>query len=266
MRFLLAAIAAAILAPLAFADDGFYVVRQDSPTVSIDLKSFRGGADVQIIGPWHNNRTVLYETLPAPTRKQIETALAKAKTEWKAANEPRAVAGDALDEVNAARAQRGLKPFARDEGLTRAAQSAASHRAAHAIGGHTENDFAHLPSGCSADAAGCACWNVGDGWGACCTYEDWPYAGAAAVVGKDGRRYMHLFVSRTRTVHGAKPLPQSPIDCPCNGCDCGPACDCGDSKAKRPASLPQSTIQPATKPQVKIPTPQPVATDCPTGA
>jgi hypothetical protein len=101
---------------------------------------------------------------------------------------------DALAEVNAARAARGLQPFVCDDGLCQAALSAAMYRAERCIEGHCQNDFAHLPSGCSATAAGCAAWNVGDGWGACCTYDSYTYAGAAAVIGRDGRRYMHLFV------------------------------------------------------------------------
>src|SRR5262245_52628051 len=102
---------------------------------------------------------------------------------------------EALDEVNAARAQRGLPPFARDEGLTAAALGAASHRAAWRIEGHA-NDFAFLPPGCAADAAGCAAWPQGMGWGSCCTFDSYSTAGAAYAIGPDGRRYMHLFVRR----------------------------------------------------------------------
>jgi hypothetical protein len=102
--------------------------------------------------------------------------------------------GDALAEVNQVRANRGLRPFVRDEGLTVAAESAAAFRAAHLIAGHTANDFAYLPSGTVATAAGCAAWTPDWGWGACCTYENWTYAGAAWCLGRDGRRYMHLYV------------------------------------------------------------------------
>lgn len=107
---------------------------------------------------------------------------------------PQPLKSSALDEVNAARAARGLKPFICDSGLCAAAESAATYRAQNCITGHCQNDFAHLPSGSTATAAGCAAWNVGDGWGACCTYDSYTYAGAAAVIGRDGRRYMHLFV------------------------------------------------------------------------
>lgn len=101
---------------------------------------------------------------------------------------------DALDEVNATRAQRGLKPFVRDEQLTVAAREAAKQRAARLLAGHLESDFACLPDGASATAAGCAAWEPSWGWGACCTYDNYTYAGAAWVMGRDGRRYMHLFV------------------------------------------------------------------------
>ena len=101
---------------------------------------------------------------------------------------------DALDAVNEVRMRRGLRPFARCPDLSIAAHSAASYRAARRMAGHTTNDFAHLPSGVTASAAGCAAWPVELGWGACCTYENWTYAGAAWVIGADGQRYMHLFV------------------------------------------------------------------------
>jgi hypothetical protein len=100
----------------------------------------------------------------------------------------------ALAEVNAARAARGLRPFVEDPDLTTAAQGAAKYRAARLMAGHTANDFAFVPSGSSASAAGCAAWEPSWGWGACCTYEPWAHAGAAWSLGSDGRRYMHLFV------------------------------------------------------------------------
>jgi hypothetical protein len=108
---------------------------------------------------------------------------------------PNANAGeDAIAEVNAARAARGLKPFIRDEGLTAGAINVADVRAKALCAGHTANDFAGLPVGCHASAAGCAAWQQGQGWGACCTYENWTYAGAAYAVGRDGKRYMQLFI------------------------------------------------------------------------
>lgn len=104
------------------------------------------------------------------------------------------VSVDALDEVNEARRRRGLRPFIRDEGLIAAAKSAAAFRAARRIAGHTSNDFAHLPPGANATAAGCAAWEPSWGWGSCCWQENWTYAGAAWAMGQDGRRYMHIFV------------------------------------------------------------------------
>lgn len=100
----------------------------------------------------------------------------------------------ALAEVNAVRAQRGLPPYTEDPALTTAAEGAAEFRAARLIAGHTANDFAFVPAGTNAAAAGCAAWEPSLGWGSCCTYESYRYAGAAWRMGADGRRYMHLFV------------------------------------------------------------------------
>ena len=100
---------------------------------------------------------------------------------------------DALDEVNAARARLGLRAFKRDDGLTLAAMRCSRHRADRGIEGHV-NDFAFLPPGCTAGAAGCAAWPASMGWGSCCWQENWEYAGAAYTVGANGLRYMHLFV------------------------------------------------------------------------
>jgi hypothetical protein len=101
---------------------------------------------------------------------------------------------DALAEVNARRARRGLRAFIRDEGLTAAAIRAAQYRATYRIAGHSSNDFAFLPAGSLASAAGCAAWEPSWGWGSCCSEENWTYAGASWAMGSDGRRYMHLFV------------------------------------------------------------------------
>lgn len=102
--------------------------------------------------------------------------------------------GDGLDEVNAKRASRGLRPFVRDDSLTHAARACASFRAQYGMFGHTSNDFAFLPAGASASSAGCAAYPASYGWMSCCVYEGYTYAGAAWVQGQDGRRYMHLFV------------------------------------------------------------------------
>ena len=101
---------------------------------------------------------------------------------------------DALAEVNAARAVRGLQPFIKDADLTAGAINVADFRAARLIAGHTSNDFAGLTAGCRATSAGCAAWEPSWGWGACCTYDNYSYAGAAWAMGRDGRRYMQLFV------------------------------------------------------------------------
>lgn len=101
---------------------------------------------------------------------------------------------DALDEVNAERASRGLRPFIKDPLLTQAALACAKERAARHIHGHLARDFDHLPPGGQASAAGCGALEDFWGWGTCCTYDSYTYAGAAWVRGSDGRRYMHLFV------------------------------------------------------------------------
>ena len=101
---------------------------------------------------------------------------------------------DALDEVNALRAARGLPAYEYDPDLTGGAWACASLRAQYLCSGHTANDFAALPAGSFASAAGCAAWSPEYGWGSCCTYENCRYAGAAWAWGRDGRRYMSIFV------------------------------------------------------------------------
>jgi uncharacterized protein YkwD len=100
----------------------------------------------------------------------------------------------ALDDVNRQRAARGLPAYVRDDGLEQAALAAASYRAAHGIRGHTGNDFAFLPQGSSAPAAGCAAVDASWGFLSCCRFENWTFAGAASVTGADGLVYHHLFV------------------------------------------------------------------------
>lgn len=105
----------------------------------------------------------------------------------------------ALVEVNQARARRGLRPFAECGLLRQAAERCAQVRAERRCHGHIPGgmgDFAYLPQGAHADAAGCGALEPSWGWGTCCTYENYNYAGAAMVQGNDGLRYMHLFVRR----------------------------------------------------------------------
>jgi hypothetical protein len=129
-------------------------------------------------------------------RLVVLSALVLALPTRSAADELRTVATpqQVLDEVNAARAARGLRPFALDENLARAASACAIFRAQNRMDGHTSNDFAFLPPGAQARSAGCAAWPAAMGWGSCCTFDNYQYAGAAFCVGPDGRRYMQLFV------------------------------------------------------------------------
>lgn len=100
---------------------------------------------------------------------------------------------DALAEVNAERARRGLPAFLRDDGLTLAAKRCAETRARWGIRGHLANDFAALPSGSSAAAAGCGAVEPIFGFAACCTDGNYTYAGAATVW-VNGIRFNHIFV------------------------------------------------------------------------
>jgi hypothetical protein len=104
-------------------------------------------------------------------------------------------ASGALSVLNADRASRGLHAYAEDPLLTHAAVAAATFRAERGIEGHTGNDFQFLPAGAYSPAAGCACWANDGSFGACCMHDtQWRYAGAATVIGRDGRAYHHLFV------------------------------------------------------------------------
>lgn len=128
---------------------------------------------------------------------------------------------DALDQVNAQRASRGLPPYLRDDALTAAARAAAGFRAGNLLFGHSSNDFAFLPPGASCDAAGCAAYPDAYGFMACEVYGNYTHAGAFSVRGRDGKLYHHLFVRRVagafaqvidRTVHrvvNAAPFVQS---------------------------------------------------------
>ena len=116
---------------------------------------------------------------------------------------------DALDEVNAYRAKRGLAPFLHDPQLTQAALTAAKTRASHLWAGHLQSDFACLPPGAHADSAGCGALEDSWGWGTCCADDNYSHAGAAWVRGSDGKRYMHLFVRNGEAVaHTTKQQPE----------------------------------------------------------
>lgn len=103
---------------------------------------------------------------------------------------------DALAEVNACRAQRGLKPYVNDPLLAQSAYAVASFRAANLISGHVEGrrgDFGFLVNGAESNTAGCGALDVSWGWGACATFDNYTYCGAAWVMGRDSKRYMHAF-------------------------------------------------------------------------
>jgi hypothetical protein len=137
----------------------------------------------------------LYQPMVVPVSHWVEQKAVEPRAiEPKAAESTAKDASDALAEVNAAREARGLRPFAPDPDLNLAARGAAQYRARYLMAGHTDNDFRFLPEGATASAAGCAAWEPSLGWGACCTYDGYTYAGAAWSLGSDGRRYMHLFV------------------------------------------------------------------------
>ena len=100
--------------------------------------------------------------------------------------------GDALDQVNAARATRGLPPYQRDAGLTQGAMACAQNRASNRIEGHTANDFAF---GGGARMTGAGAMEPSWGFQACAMYEPGSRAaGAYTVQGRDGRLYHSLFV------------------------------------------------------------------------
>jgi len=150
--------------------------------------------------------------------------------------------GTALDEVNAIRKANGLPPYVYDAGLEEAAKRCSQARAASFIAGHTSNDFAYLPAGVSADAAGCAAWHPSMGWGSCCMFDNYTYAGAAYTFGRDGNRYMHLFVRGGDGRRLGQRVPLSPATSTtcqgptCTSCPAGePTADGGDQCGRIPA-------------------------------
>jgi hypothetical protein len=160
--------------------------REVSGTRSVTVETFPNAtAPSVVVGVVRDTEMVRKDVVGTPATPDIQAAIASLTV----SSTP-----DALDEVNATRAARGLRPYIRDENLTAAAAGCAEFRAARLMAGHTSNDFAALPAGTTASASGCAAWPVGMGWGSCCTYEGYTYAGASYTMGRDGNRYMHLFV------------------------------------------------------------------------
>lgn len=180
-----------------------------------------------------------------------------------------AFAADAFADLNAYRERNGLPKFARDEGLSRAAEEIVQFRAARLMRGHTPSDFAFLPRGSGADAAGC---NDEPGIPgvhgilACGLNDDHTHAGAAVTTGPDGRVYWHVFyrggsgrtlldwrraINRPYTpvrVAAKDPAPKK-ADCPCQRecpcgsgkhCTCGDACKCPDCPGKAKPDAPLS--------------------------
>ena len=160
--------------------------REVSGTRSITVSTFPDAAAPSVVvGVVRGEEMVRKDLSGSATTPDIQAAIAGLSV---------SPTPDALDEVNATRAARGLRPYIRDDNLTAAAAGCAEFRAARLMEGHTSNDFAALPAGTSASASGCAAWPVELGWGSCCTYDGYTYAGASYAMGRDGRRYMHLFV------------------------------------------------------------------------
>jgi hypothetical protein len=160
--------------------------REFPGTRSIAVRSFPDAvAPCVVVGVVRDREMVRKDFGGAPTTPGIQATIASLSNSRSA---------EALNEVNEARAARGLGPYIRDDNLTSAATACAEFRADRLMAGHTSNDFAVLPPGSSAASAGCAAWEPDFGWGSCCTYDGYTYAGAAYATGRDGRRYMHLFV------------------------------------------------------------------------
>lgn len=102
---------------------------------------------------------------------------------------------DAMDEVNAKRAQKGLRPLQKDPLLCQGAYECAKRRASRGIHGHLpESDFSCLPSGAQASVGGAGALEDSWGWETC-AYDSTQYTvgGAAWVRGRDGLRYMSFF-------------------------------------------------------------------------
>ena len=132
-----------------------------------------------------------------PQVTQVQPAWVTPSDEPKKSNSPKVgeVCENALDEVNKARAERGLKPYIHDPLLAKGALECAKQRASRLIHGHLpESDFTYLPKEVNVNGVvgGCAAWE--SGFGACAMYDNYTYCGASWVRGSDGLKYCHIFV------------------------------------------------------------------------
>lgn len=158
----------------------------------------------QVVQSYRVEQCEVVTQVPAPAQTTFATAPTSPVTPSTAPSVPpvpdsASKCDDALAEVNAARAQRGLRPYLPDPVLNRAARKCAEWRAARLCEGHCnlpQGDFTFLepvyPVGSC--AGGCAAWQPSWGFGACAMYDNYTYCGAAWVMGRDGLKYCHLFV------------------------------------------------------------------------
>lgn len=104
--------------------------------------------------------------------------------------------------VNNQRIRHGLRPFAWDDGLARAAEKCVHIKAQQCHSGHldgTMSDFACLDPGVRCDATGADGSKIpanDPNWWTCCMDGAYTYAGAGMEVGPDGYKYYSLFVRR----------------------------------------------------------------------
>lgn len=177
---------------------------------------FTGNAVAQVPGTSFLATTVSYLAEPAEHLPEPSEDAPALKSDTNGSEQ-------ALDEVNAARAKRGLRALILDPLLSRAAYKAAQLRSERGIHGHLpEGDMTCLPSGAAADAAGCAALDSSWGWQSCC-WDDpqYTHAGAAWVMGNDGRRYMHIFVrteGRASATKSVETVTESSSTCTTGTC------------------------------------------------
>jgi len=143
---------------------------------------------------WSHNTADQSATMPQSTGANRATTAEESATNV-ATNKNLQGVDDAMDEVNAKRAMKGLPPLRKDPLLSKAALACAKQRAARNIHGHLpESDFSYLPSGASATVGGCGALDDSWGWETC-AYDSLQYTigGAAWVRGPGGLRFMHFF-------------------------------------------------------------------------